>query len=177
MTVVASRYARALIEAMSPDQADTGLDQIQRLNDLVATEEDVRKLLLNPVVPQDRRKRFIEQLAEAMGLDPRVRRLFVLIVERRRLPVLADVVVAYQQMLDQRNGIVRAQVLAAAPISEAEQREIAARLEKTTGKRVVMEIDEDPELMAGLVVRIGSTVYDGSLRQHLTGFRQRMVEG
>ena len=177
MTVVASRYARALIEAMSPDQADTGLDQIQRLNDLIATEEDVRKLLLNPVVPQDRRKRFIEQLAEAMGLDPRVRRLFVLIVERRRLPVLTDVVVAYQQMLDQRNGIVRAQVLAAAPISEAGQREIAARLEETTGKRVVMEIDEDPELIAGLVVRIGSTVYDGSLRQQLKGFRQRMVEG
>ncbi len=177
MTVVASRYARALIEAMSPDQADTGLDQIQRLNDLIATEEDVRKLLLNPVVPQDRRKRFIEQLADAMGLDPRVRRLFVLIVERRRLPVLADVVVAYQQMLDQRNGIVRAQVLAAAPISEAGQREIAARLEKTTGKRVVMEIDEDPELIAGLVVRIGSTVYDGSLRLQLKGFRQRMVEG
>ena len=177
MTVVASRYARALIEAMSPDQADTGLDQIQRLNDLIATEEDVRELLLNPVVPQDRRKHFIEQLAEAMGLDPRVRRLFVLIVERRRLPVLADVVVAYQQMLDQRNGIVRANVLAAAPISEAEQREIAARLEETTGKRVVMEIDEDPELIAGLVVRIGSTVYDGSLRQQLKGFRQRMVEG
>ena len=177
MAVVASRYARALIEAMSPDQADAGLDQIQRLNDLMATEEDVRKLLLNPVVPQDRRKRFIERLAEAMGLDPRVRRLFVLIVDRRRLPILADVVVAYQQMLDQRNGIVRAQVRAAAPLSEAEQREIAARLEKTTGKRVVMEIDEDPELIAGLVVRIGSTVYDGSLRQNLAGFRQRMVKG
>ena len=177
MTVVASRYARALSEAMSPDQADTGLDQIQRLNDLMATEQDVRKLLLNPVVPQDRRKHFIERLAEAMGLDPRVRRLFVLIVERRRLPILADVVVAYQKMLDQRTGIVRAQVRAAAPLSEAEQREIAARLEKTTGKRVVMEIEEDPELIAGLVVRIGSTVYDGSLRQHLAGFRQRMVEG
>lgn len=177
MTVVASRYARALIEAMSPDQADAGLEQIRLLNDLVTTEQDARKLLLNPVVPQDQRERFIERIGEAMGLDPRVRRLFALIVERRRLPILEDVVVAYQQMLDESNGIVRAEIRSAGPLSEGEQREVAARLEKTTGKRVVMEIEEDPDLIAGLVVRIGSTVYDGSLQQHLAGFKERMLQG
>ena len=98
-----------------------------------------------------------------------------MIVERRRLNILNDLIDNYQKMLDERNGIVRALVTSAAPLSEAEQRDIALRLEKSLGQRVVMDVREDPTLIGGLVVRIGSTVYDGSLRQHLEGFKERLL--
>ena len=80
-------------------------------------------------------------------------------------------------MLDEKNGIVRAVVTTAGPLSDTEREEVVKRLEKSLGRRVVMEVGEDSSLIGGLVVRIGSTVYDGSLRQHLAGFKERLLAG
>ena len=72
---------------------------------------------------------------------------------------------------------MRAVVTAAGPLSPAEQEGVVKRLEKSLGRRVVMEVQQDSTLIGGLVVRIGSTVYDGSLRQHLAGFKERLLAG
>ena len=179
-SVVAGRYARALIEALAADSAqsaDAGLDQLRRIESLLESEPDARKLLVNPVIPSDRRSRFVGEISRALGLDARVGRLLGLIVERRRLDILDDLIEAYQKLLDEKNGIVRAVVTAAGPLSQAEQQEVVRRLEKSLGRRVVMEVQQDSTLIGGLVVRIGSTVYDGSLRQHLAGFKERLLAG
>ena len=113
--VVASRYARALIEALAADSAqsaDAGLDQLRRIESLLESETDARKLLVNPVIPSDRRSRFVGEISRALGLDARVGRLLGLIVERRRLDILDDLIEAYQKLLDEKNGIVRAVVTA-----------------------------------------------------------------
>lgn len=178
MTVVARRYARALLEALSQDDSpgpDAGYAQLIQLRRLLDTEPDARKLLVNPVIPPERRERFVAEIGQALGLDARVVRLLGMIVERRRLQILNDLIDNYQSMLDERNGIVRALVTAAGPLSEIEQRDIALALEKSLGQRVVMDVREDRTLIGGLVVRIGSTVYDGSLRQHLEGFKERLL--
>jgi F-type H+-transporting ATPase subunit delta len=178
MAVVANRYARALLEALCQDNSpgpDAGHEQLIQIRQLLDTEPDARKLLVNPVIPPERRDQFLSEIGQALGLDGRVLRLLAMIVERRRLNILNDLIDNYQKMLDERNGIVRALVTSAAPLSEAEQRDIALRLEKSLGQRVVMDVREDPTLIGGLVVRIGSTVYDGSLRQHLEGFRERLL--
>ena len=86
-----------------------------------------------------------------------------------------DLIDAYRNLLDERKGIARAVVTAASPLSESEQRAIAARLEKSLGQRIVMDVREDPALIGGLVVRIGSTVYDGSVLQQLSGFKERLL--
>ncbi len=178
MTIVASRYARALIEALSAEDAagaDAGLAQLGQIKSLLEIEPDSRKLLINPVIPPDRRDRFVDDISEAMALDPRVGKLLHLIVERRRLEILDDLIDAYRQMLDAKNNIVRAVVRSAGPLSEAQQAEVVGKLEKTLGKSVVMEVEVDPSLIGGLVVRIGSTIYDGSLLQQLAGFKERLV--
>ena len=177
MTVVASRYARALIDALAEASPAEGLEQLQSLSRLLESDPDIRKLLMSPVIPPDRRERFIGEIGQALGLDSRVRRLFGLAVERRRLGILEEVIAAYRKMLDERSGVLRARVTSAAPLTASEQQQIAAKLEQSTGKRVVVELDQDPSLISGLVVRIGSTVYDGSLRQHLAGFKQRLLAG
>ena len=176
MSVVASRYARALIDALAPDLMAAGLDQLRGFRQ-VLEYEDARKLLMNPVIPPERREAFVGALARSLGFDARVRKLLGLIVERRRLPVLDDIIEAYQKLLDERTGIVRAVVTVAAPLAESDRAAIAERLEKATGKSVEMEVEQDPSLIGGVVVRIGSTVYDGSVRQQLHGFKDRLLAG
>ena len=180
MTVVASRYARALIEALSGENTagpDAGLEQLGQIKLLLGNEPDARKLLINPVIPPDRRDSFVDEISRLLGLDARVAKLLRLIVERLRLEILDDLIDAYRKMLDEKNGIVRAVVRSAGPLSEAQQQEVAEKLEKSLGQRVVMEVEEDPSLIAGLIVRVGSTVYDGSLLQQLTGFKERLMAG
>ncbi len=153
-----------------------GLDQLRRFAH-VLEDEDARKLLMNPVIPPERREAFLGALARSLGFDARVQRLLGLLVERRRLGVLDDVIEAYQKLLDERTGTVRAVVTAAAPLSESERAAISDRLEKATGKSIEMEVGQDSSLIGGVVVRIGSTVYDGSVRQQLRGFKDRLLAG
>jgi len=180
MTVVAGRYARALFEVLGGENTagpDAGLAQLGQIKLLLESEPDARKLLINPVVPPDQRRRFVDQISRALGLDARVSKLLHLIVERRRLEIVDGLIDAYRKMLDAKNGIVRAVVRSAGPLSEAQQQEVAEKLEKLLGQRVVMEVEEDPSLIGGLIVRVGSTVYDGSLLQQLAGFKERLMAG
>jgi len=157
--------------------ADAGLEQLAAIKSLLENEPDARKLLINPVISPDRRDRFVDEIIRALALDARVGKLLHLIVERRRLEILDDLIDAYRKMLDAKNGIVRAVVRSASPLSEAQQQEVVEKLEKSLGQRVVMEVEEDPALIAGLIVRVGSTVYDGSLQQQLAGFKDRLMTG
>jgi F-type H+-transporting ATPase subunit delta len=175
MIVVASRYARALADALTPESTDVGLDQLRRFAALLDDEPDTRTLMMNPVIPAEARDRFLDTIGRVLGFDRRVQKLLLLLVDRRRLEILDDLIEAYQRLLDERNGIVRAAVVSASPLTESERRELAERFGKTTGKRVEMEVSQDPSLIGGLVVRIGSTVYDGSVRQHLLGFKERLT--
>ena len=176
MSVVYSRYARALIDALAPDLMVAGLDQLRGFAQILETE-DARKLLMNPVIPAERREAFIGAVAKSLNFDDRVRRLVGLLVERRRLAALDDVIDAYQKVLDERTGVVRALVTVAAPLSESDRNAIAQRLEKATGKSIKMEVEEDSLLIGGVIVRIGSTVYDGSVKQQLDGFKGRLLAG
>jgi F-type H+-transporting ATPase subunit delta len=178
MDVVASRYAKALAESLSADGGDVvdqGLEQLEGFAWVLDSEPDARQILTNPVIPPDQREQFLDRLSGALTFDARVRKLIGLLVERRRLGVFDDVIVAYRKLLDEKKGIVRAVVTAAAPLTETERGEISSKLEASLGKRVVMDVRQDPELLGGLVVRIGSTVYDGTLRQHLSALKSRLI--
>jgi F-type H+-transporting ATPase subunit delta len=129
---------------------------------------------MNPSVPQDRRDALIASLAAALSLDPPVRNLLAMLVDRRRLDILGEVRDAYQDAFDVRSGTVRVRVASAAPLGEGERQQITDRLETATGKRVLMEVDLDPSLIGGIVVRLGGTVMDASLRQQLAGFGRHL---
>lgn len=178
MSVVSDRYARALFEALSSDgEPDAGLEQLQAIATVLADYPDARKILVNPIFPSDRRETFLDELAESLGLDVRVRKILGLLVERRRLNVFDDIVQAYRRRLDQKNGIVRASVTTAKPLGETERQQVNSRLERALGKQVVMTVEDDPALIGGIVVQVGSTVYDGSLRQYLAGVKNRLLAG
>jgi F-type H+-transporting ATPase subunit delta len=178
MSVVSRRYARALIDTLSPDgpdAIDVGYEQLQAIQKLLDQEPEARELLMNPAIPDESRAGFIASLSELLELKPAVEKLLLLLVDRRRLGILADLIHAYQAISDERRGILRAVVTTVAPLSHLQRQELVQRLEKTTGKRIIVREDQDAGIIGGMVVRVGSTVYDGSLRQHLNGFRHRLL--
>jgi F-type H+-transporting ATPase subunit delta len=176
MSVAANRYARALIDALPPAKAEEGYEQLVNLNGLLDREVEARKLFENPTVSVERRKLLLKKIADELGFSAHVRNFIDLLIERNRLPLLQEIIRAYQKFLDERLGIVRASVTAAQPLDDGQRRELTAKLEKATGKRIRMDVSIDRNLLGGVVARVGSTIYDGSLLQQLNSVRERLVE-
>ena len=175
MSVAANRYASALIDVLYPDKAELGLQQLQEFASLLKQEPDGRRFLENPAMAGERRKRLLNEVSSALGFDRSVGNFIGILTNRNRLPILDEIIVEYQRLLDERLGIIRARVTAARPLDAAQQQEFARKLEQITGKQVRMEIATDPSLIGGVVTQVGSTIYDGSIRQQLQAFKSRLV--
>jgi F-type H+-transporting ATPase subunit delta len=176
MSVAANRYSRALMDALYPEKAEAGLQQLQDFLSLLNDQPDARRFLENPTVAVDRRKRLLKEIFDSLNLDRRVANFIGILADRDRLPILEDIIEAYRKLLDERLGIVRAHVTSAHSLDPTQQRELAARLEQVTGKQVRMHVAVDPTLIGGVVAQVGSTIYDGSVRQQLQAFKNRFLE-
>jgi len=176
MSVAANRYARALMDVLYPDKAEAGLQQLQDFLSLLNDQQAARRFLENPTMAGDRRKRMLKEIFDALSLDRRVANFIGILADRDRLPILEEIIQAYQKLLDERQGILRARVTAAYSLDASEQQKLAARLEQATGKQIRMEVAVDPSLIGGMVAQVGSTIYDGSVRQQLQAFKSRLVE-
>ena len=161
------------MDVLYPEKAEAGLQQLQEFLSLLNDQADARRFLENPTTAGDRRKRLLKEIFDALSLDRRVGNFIGI---RDRLPVLEEIIGAYQKLLDDRLGILRARVTAAHSLNTSEQRELAARLERATGKQVRMEVAVDPSLIGGVIAQVGSTIYDGSVRRQLQAFKNRVVE-
>ena len=159
-----------------PEKAEAGLQQLQEFLTLLNEEADARRFLENPTMAGERRKRLMKEISGALSLDQRVANFIGILVDRDRLPDLEEIVQTYQKFLDEKLGIIRARVTSAHSLDAAQQKDLAVRLERATGKQVRMEVAVDPTLIGGVVAQVGSTIYDGSVRQQLQAFRNRLAE-
>jgi F-type H+-transporting ATPase subunit delta len=176
MSVAANRYAKALMDVLYPvGAAETGLAELQRFSALLKEQPDAVRALENPTIPAARRQALLKTIGETLGFSQHVRSFLDLLVDRNRLDIIQSILDAYQKMMDDRLGIVRAMVTSAQQLDSASQSQLAMRLESVTGKRVVMQVSVDPSLIGGVVAQVGSTVYDGSIRQQLKTFRNRLA--
>jgi len=175
MSVAANRYAKALLDVLFPDGAELGLEQLMKFSSLLNSQPEMRQLFENPTIAADRRKSVFNGIADKLTYDSRVRNFLNLLIERNRLDLLSAVIRAYQSLLDEKLGLVRANVTSASPLDSAQQRALAAKLESVTGKKVRVELSVDPALLGGVVALVGSTIYDGSIRQQLQTFKQRLI--
>lgn len=172
---VAQRYAAALADA-AIDRRDA--EAVKRgLDDFLAAyfeTPDLRNLLESPAVADDLKRKVIEKLAERMKLDPAVRNFLYLVVDHRRTEILREIRGAFRGELNQRLGIAEARIVSARDLGEAERRELTAALERRTGRKIEASFERDESLLGGAVVRVGSTVYDGSLRERLARLRRQL---
>ena len=164
------------MDVLYPEKAEAGLQQLQEFLTLLNEEANARRFLENPTMAGERRKRLMKEISGALSLDQRVANFIGILVDRDRLPDLEEIVQTYQKFLDEKLGIIRARVTSAHSLDAAQQKDLAVRLERATGKQVRMEVAVDPTLIGGVVAQVGSTIYDGSVRQQLQAFRNRLAE-
>lgn len=173
---LARRYARALLGlATSPSQRDKFAQDMSSIADIAKQRDESGRPLLS-VLAADRfstadRKKLISSLARRVGADPMVVKFLDHVLERGRIEGLLEIARAYQRMADDAGGRVQAQITSAQPLAPDELTKIKAALEQATGKQVVASTNIDPELIGGVVARVGSYVIDGSVRTTLEDLR------
>jgi F-type H+-transporting ATPase subunit delta len=173
----ATRYARALIEVALKEHVD--LSQIERELDafagLLTSNPTLEQVLLNPAVPAPKKRGAVAALTSEMKVVSVVAKLLTLLAERDRLVLVRDLLSAYRDRVQALQNIVRAEVTTAAPLPPERAQEIQQNLAKLTGRTVLLSTRVDPSIVGGIVTRIGSTVYDGSVTNHLRRMKQRLL--
>jgi F-type H+-transporting ATPase subunit delta len=174
----ANRYAKALFDVALQEQAD--LAQIGRDVEAVVAmlkgSPDLEQSANRSGVTDADRLAIVEKVSAAMGLTSPVKKLFLLLTQSRKLVLMPDLAAAYGERLLSHQNIVRAEVTSAAPLSPEKTKALKESLSQVTGKQVELSVSVDPELLGGVVARIGSTVYDGSVKTQLQRMRQELVE-
>jgi len=174
----AVRYARALFDVAVKEGSD--LDRVESelaaFVDLFERHDLLARVLLNPAVPAPRKRAAVAELAAKQAVVPVLSKLLVLLAERDRLAIVRDMLSAYRDRLLDHHRVVRAEVTTAVPLSDGRADDIAARLARVTGRRVIVEARVDPSLIGGIVARIGGTVYDASVTRQLEKIRARLTE-
>ena len=176
MSVLADRYADALADVAIEQHA---VDQVrQEFADflaLIRESPELSLLLESPAVQRASKRAAVEALAARMGASRTVRNFLLVVVDRRRTRLLTEIQQSFDARIDERQGIVRAEVSSAHELVDGEKTELNGALERLTGRRVLAAYRLDPALLAGTVVRIGSTIYDGSVRMQLERLRGQLA--
>jgi F-type H+-transporting ATPase subunit delta len=173
----AARYARALfdvaINETNPEQAE---NELSAFADLLASHAELRRALTNPAVPAANKQALVQQLAARLQPSAPVRKLLLLLAERDRLDLFDDMLAVYRERLMEHQKVIRADVTTAAPLLQDQAALLQQRLAGATGRTVRLTTHVDPSILGGVVTRIGSTVYDGSVATQLAALKQRLVE-
>jgi F-type H+-transporting ATPase subunit delta len=172
----AARYARALFD-VAQKEADLAVVG-QDLDAVRAALRDSRELtgaLANRSLPDAVRRNIIVAVGEKLGVSAPVARLLALLAERGRLELLPEIAEVYGQRLLEHQNVVQADVTTAVPLSPEQAERLEAGLRSATGKQITMRVSVDPALLGGVVARVGSTVYDGSVRTQLKKMRDQLV--
>ncbi len=178
-SAVVNRYANALADVvLSPDsgvQPPQAVEQLRAFDAVVASSPDLRSVLASPAIPIARKRAIIKELAAKMGFATVMRNFVLVVNDHRRAAALAQIVDAFETIIDARLGFVRAEVRSAVELDNDQQGELSGRLGQLAGAPVRIKFAVDPNLIGGVTARIGSTVYDGSVRGRLAGMRTRLT--
>jgi F-type H+-transporting ATPase subunit delta len=176
LKALAERYAGALVDvALENKQADQIKAELAEFARMVRESDELHQFLANPSIARAGKHAAIEQLVARMGASRTLRNYLFVIVDQRRAGMLIEIEQAFSALLDARQGITQATVTSAAELTAEERKEMDAALAKLTGKKVQAKFATDAKLIGGAVVRIGSTIYDGSVRAQLDRLRVRMI--
>ena len=174
----ANRYAKALFDVALQEKADLAkVDQdLHAVVEMMKASPDLARASGFGSTTEAQRQSLMESVSKAMTLSAPVTKMLVLLAKTGKLEIIPDLAAAYLDRLLAHQNIVRANVTSAAPLSPEKTKALEESLAKVTGKKVELSVSVDPALLGGVVARIGSTVYDGSVKTQLQRMRQELVE-
>jgi F-type H+-transporting ATPase subunit delta len=177
LSAVATRYAKALADVttaaagLRPEEA---LSQLRAFEGALAASHELQNALTTPAVPASRKRAVVARIAGILKLSLIARNFLFVLIDHRRIALLGEILHSFELIVDERLGFARAEVSSPRELTESQRGAINTQLEHLTGKRIRMRFAVDPELIGGVVARIGSTVYDGSVRGQLQTLGRRL---
>jgi F-type H+-transporting ATPase subunit delta len=169
-------YAQAFLETVPPGyDVEAFLEAAGTIQRAITQDPRLKHFLTAPSIPVDAKRRVLNDLAARAGVDEVGRRLLGLVLEKRRIVALAEILSTIRAVHDRISGILEAQVTVAAPLEEAERARIEEALARQTNRRVRMKVEVNPKILAGFVAKVGSEVFDASAVRAIERFHE-MVE-
>lgn len=179
MAAFVSHYARAFADVVASAKLDTAAIDSQ-LTDFLATWEgsaELRELFENPAVPAIQKVAILDKLNEKLGLQKELRNLIAVLINNDRIAHVKEVAAAYRAEWQERLGIRQAEIVTARELDEQERGVLVAGVGKLAGSQIQASFKLDKTILGGTVVRIGSTVYDGSVRGRLERLKEALISG
>ncbi len=178
LSAVATRYANALADVVTASSSalrpDAALSELRAFESVIRESPELALALATPAIATSRKKAVIGKIGEILKVSPVTRNFLFVLADRRRTGSLSEIIHAFEAALDEHAGVLPAEIASAGAMSDADRAALAAELGKITGKRMRMTFAVDPSLIGGVVAKVGSTVYDGSVRGSLQSLERRL---
>jgi len=179
MPAFVSRYAAAFADVVTSARLDNvAIDR--QLSDFLATwngSVELRTFFVNPAVPSVQKVAFLDKLNARLGLQKELRNLIAVLIDNDRIAHVAEVAAAYRRLLQEQLGIRPAEIVTARELAPDERERLVAEVAKLAGAKIDASFKLDTTILGGTIVRIGSTVYDGSVRGRLERLRETLIAG
>lgn len=177
MSSAARRYAEALFSALGDADPKAVLRDLETFGAWLRAVPELQVVIENPGIPPGVKENLVKKLGAQAGFRDISSRFVLLVVTHRRIRQWADMVAAFRALYYEKTGITRARVLSAKSLGQIRKDEVTTRLAQILGRPVELEAAVSEELLGGLQVHIGSTVYDGSVAGALKSLRQALAKG
>lgn len=176
LATAARRYAIALADVVSQNgETETVKTELKSWEQLINSSTELQAAFGNPAIPHPNKVGVLENLLEKARPSKTTSNFLRVLLRNNRLTELREINERFESELEERSGVVSAQVTSARELSDAEKAELQAGLARLTGKRVKLNFETNSNLIGGVVTRIGSTVYDGSVKTQLQNLKEQMI--
>ena len=175
---IARRYAKALLMIGKEDgQTETYKEELSGIAELIQGDKALEQALANPLYETAERRKVLVAVIDKMNLSTVMNSFLLLVFEKGRVGFIGSINDFYQKLADELKGVARASLVSATELSSEAVEKIRKSLSKRTGKDVILEIEQDPTLIGGIVTRIGDLVLDGSIKTQLLNMRESLKRG
>ncbi|UCG08627.1 MAG: ATP synthase F1 subunit delta [Desulfobacterales bacterium] len=175
---IARRYAKALLLiGKEDDQVEAYREELQRFANLLDQETELYQAVTNPLYDAAGRRLLLQALIEKLGLSKVMASYLMLLFDKGRMGYIGDITNFYRKLADELKGIARASLVSAAALPSETIEKIRTGLSQKTGKNVILEVEQDPSLIGGIVTKIGDLVLDGSIKTQLANIRESLRRG
>ena len=174
--LIAQRYAKALLQiGQKQNNIPSMRQELYSIVGLVKSQPDLERLCMHPLIPPSRKAAVLDEILQKAGASGTIRRFFIVVAKAARLNLVFELAISFSDLVDKYQGVLPALVTSAQPLSENQMKTLTESFSKRTGKQMRFRTEQDPSLLGGLKIQVGSTIYDASLQGRLRMLRARLL--